>query len=175
MFNSRRDVKTPDDLKGLKFRVMENPVYISLFKALGSSAVPIPFGEVYSSLQTGVVDGGEIPVNVIYTNKFYEQAKFMSLTRHTYTPTPFIASAKFLQRLTPADQSLLVQAAKEASAAQRTLIDQRTNEYIDLLKKAGVKVAEVDTAAFRAKVAPVYKEFEAKIGKDLIDAVLKTK
>ena len=175
MFNSKRAVTTPDDLKGLKFRVMENPVYVSLFKALGSSAVPIPFGEVYGSLQTGVVDGAEIPVNVIYANKFYEQAKFMALTRHTYTPTPFIANMKFVQSLPPADQQIVTQAAKDAAAAQRALIDRRTAEFIELLKKEGVKVTDVDTAAFRTKAAPVHKEFEAKIGKDLLDAVLKTK
>ena len=175
MFNSKRAVTTPDDLKGLKFRVMENPVYVSLFKALGSSAVPIPFGEVYGSLQTGVVDGAEIPVNVIYANKFYEQAKHMALTRHTYTPTPFIANLKFMQGLPPADQQVVTQAAKDAAAAQRALIDRRTNEFIDLLKKQDVKVTEVDTAAFRARATPVYKEFEAKIGKELLDAVLKTK
>jgi tripartite ATP-independent transporter DctP family solute receptor len=175
MFNSKRAVTTPDDLKGLKFRVMENPVYVSLFKALGSSAVPIPFGEVYGSIQTGVVDGAEIPVNVIYANKFYEQAKFMALTRHTYTPTPFIANMKFTQGLPPAERQIVTQAAKDAAAAQRALIDRRTNEFIELLKKEGVKVTDVDLAAFRAKAAPVYKEFEAKIGKDLLDAVLKTK
>lgn len=175
MFNSKRDVRTPDDLKGLKFRVMENPVYMSLFKSLGSTAVPIPFGELYSSLQTGVVDGGEIPVNVIYTNKFHEPAKHMSLTRHAYTPTPFIANIRFLQGLPAADQALLIKSAREASAAQRALIDQRTNEFIELLKKDGVRVTEVDTAAFRAKVAPVYKEFESRIGKDLIEEIQKTK
>ncbi len=175
MFNSKRSVTTPDDLKGLKFRVMENPVYVSLFKALGSSAVPIPFGEVYGSLQTGVVDGAEIPVNVIYANKFYEQAKFMALTRHTYTPTPFIANLKFLQALSPGDQQIVTQAARDAAAAQRALIDRRTSEFIDLLKKEGVKVTEVDTVAFRARAAPVHKEYEAKIGKELLDAVLKTK
>jgi len=172
MFNSKRAVTSPDDLKGLKFRVMENPVYVSLFKALGSSAVPIPFGEVYSSLQTGVVDGAEIPVNVIYANKFHEQAKHMALTRHTYTPTPFIANLALVRSLSAEDQRLLRRAAREAAAAQRALIDQKTAEYIALLKKDGVQVTEVDTSAFRAKAMPVYKEFEGKIGKELIEAVL---
>ena len=157
MFNSKRAVRSPDDLKGLKFRVMENPVYVSLFRTLGSSAVPIPFGEVYGAIQTGVVDGAEIPVNVIYANKMYEQAKHMSLTRHTYTPTPFIANMGFLQKLTGDDQRALVQAARDAAAAQRALIDQRTNEFIELLKKQGMLVTEVDTAAFQTKAAPVYK------------------
>jgi tripartite ATP-independent transporter DctP family solute receptor len=172
MFNSKRPVTAPEDLKGLKFRVMENPVYVSLFKALGSSAVPIPFGEVYSSLQTGVVDGAEIPVNVIYANKFHEQAKHMALTRHTYTPTPFIANLGLVQSLPAEDQRLLQRAAREAAAAQRALIDRKTAEYIELLKKDGVRVTEVDTTAFRARAMPVYKEFEGKIGKELIEAVL---
>ena len=154
MFNSKRAVRSPDDLRGLKFRVMENPVYVSLFRAFGSSAVPIPFGEVYGAIQTGVVDGAEIPVNVIYANKMYEQAKHMSLTRHTYTPTPFIANVGFLQKLTGDDQRLVVQAARDASVAQRALIDQRTNEFIDLLKKQGMQVTEVDTAAFRPRPPP---------------------
>jgi hypothetical protein len=170
-----RAVRSPDDLRGLKFRVMENPVYVSLFRNLGSSAVPIPFGEVYGAIQTGVVDGAEIPVNVTYANKMYEQAKHMALTRHTYTPTPFIANVAFLQKLPSDDQRSVTQAARDAAAAQRALIDQRTNEFIELLKKQGMQVTEVDTAAFRAKAAPVYKEFEARIGKELLDEVLRSK
>jgi tripartite ATP-independent transporter DctP family solute receptor len=175
MFNSKRAVRSPDDLRGLKFRVMENPVYVSLFKNLGSSAVPIPFGEVYGAIQTGVVDGAEIPVNVIYANKMYEQAKHMALTRHTYTPTPFIANVAFLQKLSVDDQRAVTQAARDAAAAQRALIDQRTNEFIELLKKQGMQVTEVDTSAFRAKASPVYKEFETRIGKELLDEVLRSK
>ena len=100
------------------------------------------------------MDGAEIPVNVIYANKMYEQAKHMSLTRHTYTPTPFIANVGFLQKLTGDDQRLVVQAARDASVAQRVGIDQRTNEFIDLLKKQGMQVTEVDTAAFRPRPPP---------------------
>jgi TRAP-type C4-dicarboxylate transport system substrate-binding protein len=105
----------------------------------------------------------------------YEQAKHMALTRHTYTPTPFIANLTFIQKLSADDQRAVVQAAREAAAAQRALIDQKTNEFIDLLKRNGMQVTEVDVAAFRAKAAPVYKEFEARIGKELLDEVLRSK
>lgn len=175
MINSKKPVRTPDDLKGLKFRVMENPVYVSMFKAFGGSAVPIPFSEVYTSLLTGVVDGAEVPVNVIYTSKWHEKAKNLSLTRHTYTPTPFIMNLKLFNNLSPADQQLLIKAAREAAASQRALIDRRTNEFIELLKKDGVQVSEIDHEAFRSRAVAVYKEFEEKIGKDLLQAVLEAK
>lgn len=141
----------------------------------GGSAVPIPFSEVYTSIMTGVVDGAEVPVNVIYTNKFHEGAKHLSVTRHTYTPTPFIMNLKLFQTLPAGDQQIVVKAAREAAASQRALIDRRTNEFIELLKKDGVHVYEVDQEAFRARALGVYKEFEDKIGKDLIQAVLQAK
>lgn len=176
MINSKRDVKDPNDLKGLRFRVMENPVYVAMFESLGASAVPIPFGEVYTSLGTGVVDGAEIPVNVIYANKIYEVAKHMTLTRHTYTPTPWLMNLKLFNGLSADDQALMVRASREASAAQRALIDRKTDEFIALLKKEGVQVtvpSEAQLQQLREKVRPVYQKFEKEIGPDLLQDVLK--
>lgn len=176
MINSKRDVKNVDDLKGLRFRVMENPVYVAMFEALGASAVPIPFGEVYTSVGTGVVDGAEIPVNVIYANKIHEVAKHMTLTRHTYTPTPWLMNLKLFNGLSAEDQALMVRASREASGAQRALIDKKTDEFIALLKKDGVQVTSLSEAQLqqlREKVRPVYQKFEKEIGPDLLQGVLK--
>lgn len=176
MINSKRDVRDPKDLQGLRFRVMENPVYVAMFEALGASAVPIPFGEVYTSVGTGVVDGAEIPVNVIYANKIHEVAKHMTLTRHTYTPTPWLMNLKLFHGLSAEDQALMLRASREASAAQRALIDRKTDEFIALLKKEGVQVtvlSGVQLQQLREKVRPVYQKFEKEIGTELLQAVLK--
>jgi tripartite ATP-independent transporter DctP family solute receptor len=177
LYTTKKKVVTPDDMRGMRFRSMENPVYIAMFKSLGASAVPIPSPEVYTSLQTGVVEGADNPVGAYLGIKAYEVAKFASLTGHTYGPALLMMNLKLFNGLSKAEQDGVMKAAKEAGQYQREYVAKSLKEMMEFLStKHGVQFLEVDKAAFQAKVGPVYKEFEAKVGgKEMIDAILQTK
>lgn len=175
MITSKKDVVTPDDMKGVKFRVMENPVYVSMFKNLGATGVPIPAPEVYTSLQTGVVDGYEHPIGAYLALKAYEVAKKVALTGHTYTPAPVLMNLAVFKKLSAADQAAVLRAGREAAKFEREYVAKTMTQFQETLKKQGVVFVAVDKPAFQAKMAPVYREFEGKVGKDLIDGVIATK
>jgi tripartite ATP-independent transporter DctP family solute receptor len=175
MITTKKRLGTPDDMRGMKFRVMENPVYVSMFRNLGSSGVPIPSPEVYTSLQTGVVDGYEHPVGAYMGIKAYEVAKLVALTGHAYTAAPILMNLQTFRRLTPAEQEQVVRAAREAAVFQRAYVAKTLEEFkAKLSSRDSVQFYEVDKRPFQQRMAPVYKEFEAKVGKDLIDAILQT-
>jgi len=171
MINNVRPIKTPDDVQGVKFRVMENPTYIGMFKALGSNPTPMAWGETFTAVQQKTIDGLEIPIPVIYQNKFYEVTKYLSLTNHTYSPLVFMISLKTWDKL-PADiQKAVVDSVKEAIPVQRSKNAANVNQLLEELKAKGMEVNSVNSPqAFREKVKPLYKEFEGKIGKDVMDA-----
>ncbi len=176
MINNVRPIKTPADLKGIKFRVMKAPVYLAMFKALGANAVPMPWGEVFTAVQQHVVDGLEIPIPVIWANKFYEVTKYLSLTGHTYSPLIVMVSGNLWKRLSPEDQAAFQKAAMEAAQYERQTIEGIIQDLIAKLKAKGMKVNEVpDKRPFMEMVKPVYKQFEGKIGKDTLEMILKAR
>lgn len=173
MINNVRSVNTPADLKSVKYRVMKTPVYIGMFKSLGANAVPMPWGEVFTAVQQKVVDGLEIPVPVIYANKYYEVTKYLSLTGHTYSPLVVMASNRTWKRISPEDQALFQKAALEAAAYERASIAGIIRDYLENLKKEGMVVNKVvDKTPFQDAVKPMYKEFEGKIGTDVLNTFL---
>lgn len=173
MINNVRSVNTPADLKGLKYRVMKTPVYIGMFKSLGANAVPMPWGEVFTAVQQKVVDGLEIPVPVIYANKYYEVTKYLSLTGHTYSPLVLMASNRTWKKISPEDQVLFQKAALEAAAYERTVIAGIIRDFLENLEKEGMVVNQVaDKTPFQEAVKPMYKEFESKIGTDVLNTFL---
>ena len=183
--NNKRPIKTMSDIKDLKIRVMESEVMISTINAFGSSAIPMAFGELYSALQQGVVDGQENPLNLIFSQRFYEVQKYLSMSQHFYYPRQYIVSPAFWKKLSPAQQELITRASKEGCAAQRKRIAVQEDEMkVELLKLGmqAIETADFDKEPF-AKVAreQVYPKFYAKIGgteqagKALIDQVINTK
>lgn len=173
MINNVRPVNTPEDLKSVKYRVMKTPVYIGMFKSLGANAVPMPWGEVFTAVQQKVVDGLEIPVPVIYANKYYEVTKYLSLTGHTYSPLVLMASNRTWKKISTQDQALFQKAAQEAAVYERAVIAGIIREYLEDLKKEGMVINQVaDKTAFQEGVKPMYKEFEGKIGKDVLNTFL---
>jgi tripartite ATP-independent transporter DctP family solute receptor len=129
MITTRKRIGTPDDMRGMKFRVMENPVYVAMFRNLGSSGVPIPSPEVYTSLQTGVVDGYEHPVGAYMGIKAYEVAKLVALTGHAYTAAPILMNLQAFRRLPPAEQEGLLRAAREAAVHERAYVARTLEEF----------------------------------------------
>lgn len=174
MITTKKRINRPEDMVGMRFRVMENPVYVSMFKNLGSSAVPIPSPEVYTSLQTGVVDGYEHPVGAYMAIRAYEVAKLVALTGHAYTPAPVLMNLRVFNSLSKPQQEAFLKAAQEAAVVERNYIAQTLEEFKTKLRGTGVQFYDVDKKPFQQKMAPVYKEFEGKVGKDLIEAILQT-
>ena len=173
--NSKRRVVTPEDAKGLKIRVMQSPVYVDSFKALGANAVPMAWTEVLTALQQGTVDGQENPLNVIVSFKLYETQKYLTITRHAYAPAPIIMSLATWKKLSPAQQTLVHKAAQAAAEFERAWDNKMEADWLKELEAKGMDVRIPDLKPFRDAVKPVYQEYGAKYGQPLIDSIINTK
>lgn len=171
MTNSKRAILKPDDVKGLKVRTMQNPVHIQAFQSIGVQPTPMAFSELFTALQQGVVDGQENPIPVILSAKFSQVQKHLSLTGHVYSPAVLILSPKLWGSLNDADKASFREAARIAAAAQRKKVNDDEASGIDQLKKEGVTVSNVDGAAFRTAMTPVWAEFAKKYGADNIKKI----
>ncbi|AFK57255.1 TRAP transporter substrate-binding protein DctP [Tistrella mobilis] len=173
MINNTRPVAQPDDVSGVKYRVMQNPVFLEMFSSLGGNPVPMAWGETFTAVQQGTIDGLEIPVAVIQANKFAEVTKYLSLTRHTYSALGVLISKRSFEKMTKEQQEAVLRAAPKAIAAQRAQVADNTRQIIEELKAAGMTVNEIsDPAAFRSKVTGVYDRFKPRIGAELMDKAL---
>ena len=157
--NSKRAIKTPADVKGLKIRTPPDPVTVDIMQALGADAQQIKFAELYVALQQGVVDGQENPLTNIVSSKLYEVQKYLSLSGHKYEVTPFLIGKRAWEKLTPADQKVFQEAAGEATALQRKLSKEADDKLLVELKGKGVQVDTVDRAQFVAATKPVYDKW----------------
>ncbi len=161
-------INSPADLKGFKIRVPGIPMWLSMFKALGASPTAIPFGELYSALQTKVVDGQENPLALIQSAKLYEVQKFCSLTGHTWDGHFIFGNARKLQALPKEVQEALAKHMNAAALRQREDIARLNRDAEAALSKAGVVFNRPDTAPFRAllRSAGFYAEWKEKLGED---------
>lgn len=151
--NSKRPVKTPDDIKGLKIRVMNSAIHKAIWQALGANPTPMAW-PIYTELEQGVIDGQENPLWVMEVYKFYEIQKYMTLTRHVYSPHIDVASLKWWNRLETKTQELIQKCIYEAAVFQRKDNRVKDSERLKFLKEKGMIVEEnPDIEAFRAKVA----------------------
>jgi len=173
---AKRPVRAPGDLKGLKIRVMENKVHQAAFRQLGCDATPMAWGEVFTSLQQGLLDGQENPIPIIYTFKLNEVQKYVSLTGHVYSPAPVLMSKKTWDRM-PADiQRIMRETALEVAKYQRSLIHEQEKQQIGELKSRGMTIIEdPDRPAFRDAMKPVFERFQGQFGKDLVQRIVNTK
>jgi tripartite ATP-independent transporter DctP family solute receptor len=172
MTNNKRPINLPDDLKGLKMRTMENPVHVAAYKGFGIITTPMAFPEVFTALQQGVVDGQENPLSVIMAAKFEQVQKYMTLTAHVYSPALLLMNKASFDKLSPADQKVFLDAAKLAVIATRARVDKDDASGVTELRSKGMSIIEnFDKAAFVAKLAPVFTQFEKDFGKDKIDAI----
>ena len=172
--NSKRPINTPADLKGIKLRVPEGKWRVKMFQAYGANPSPMKFSEVFTALQTGVMDGQENPFTQIYSAKFQEVQKFLSLTGHVYTPAYATAGAKKWASL-PADvRNTLESVAKETQGFVYTKAAKDDEELLGKIKSAGVQVNTPNKDAFIAASKPVYEEFakEVKGAKEVIDRAI---
>ncbi len=161
--NSVRPVKTASDVNGLKIRLMENPLYVDTFKALGANAVPMAWTECLTALSQKTIDGQENPVVVIYSFKLYESQKYMTLDRHTYAPATIVTSLKVWDSLSPEEQKIFSEAAKEAGDTAREYNNDNEAAQLKVIKENGMEVTEnPDLDSFREAVKPVYEKYGPK-------------
>jgi len=166
--NSRRAVVKPEDVRGLKVRTMQNPVHIQAFQSIGVQPTPMAFSELFTALQQGVVDGQENPIPVILSAKFSQVQNHLSLTAHVYSPAVIVLSPRLWNGLNDADKAALREAGRAAAAAQRKKVNDDEATGIEQLRREGVTVSNVDGAAFRAAMTPVWAEFAKRFGADNI-------
>lgn len=160
--NSARALLQPDDFKGLKFRTMENPVHLASVRQLGAQAVPMSWGEVYTSLQTKVIDGQENPVAIIHAYKLNEVQRYLSLTGHFYSPAPLTMSLRRFTSLSPKWQGLFIETAVKVAAFERKIIRDNEQRQLKDLKAWGMDVRTVDKSSFFKAMQPVYDKYIKK-------------
>lgn len=151
-------VKSPEDLKGLKLRVPEIPTWVTLWKAVGAQPTPVAWSEVYSALQTGVVDGQENPYSNIYAAKLYEVQDYVMETGHLQNVFHWALSLPVYKKLTPYQQQIVLTSAKEAAEYGDKLALEMLSDFKAKVKAEGMEIIEVDTSLFRAKAKPVIEE-----------------
>jgi len=172
MTNNRHPVNTPDDLKGLKMRTMENPIHIEAYRQFGILPTPMAFTEVFTALQQGTVDGQENPLSVITAAKFEQVQKYLSLTGHVYSPALILMSKAQWDKLSPADKQAFAEAAKEAVKANRARIDDDERRAVGDLRAKGMAVVDtLDKTKFQTALTPVYNDFSKRFGQENIDKI----
>ncbi len=171
--NSKHPVKSPEDIKGLKVRTNQNPMYIQAFSLLGGNPVPMPLSELYTALETRAVDAQEHPVGIFWSAKLYEVQKHLSLTNHGYTPLIVVMNKAKFDSFSPELQQAILDSAKEAGNYQRQLNLENEKDIITKLQKAGIEVIEeVDNKPFKAIIeADVRKAFIEKNGSELVEKI----
>lgn len=157
--NSKRPVTKPEDLQGLKIRTPPDTMTMDIFTAIGANPGPLAFSELYIALQQGVFDGQENPLMNIYSSKLHEVQPYISLTGHKYETTPLLASKMIFSTLSKEDQEAIREAAREAGQLNRELSLAADEDLRKKLTEAGVKINEVDQAAFAAKTKSVYDKW----------------
>lgn len=173
--NSKRPVAKAEDFDGVKVRVMQNNIFIDTFKTLGTNAVPMAFGEVFTALETKTIDGQENPFVTIETSKFNEVQKYLSVTRHAYTPFLILYSKKLWDQLSPQEQAVLREAAMEGQKVQRAANRALNEKSLTSLKAKGMQVNEVSAAEQKRmfeKVKPVYDKNIPTIGAEPVKMVM---
>ncbi|WP_029000829.1 TRAP transporter substrate-binding protein [Azohydromonas australica] len=172
--NSKRPINKAEDIAGLKIRVIQSPIYVDVFNALGANATPMPFPEVYPAMEQKAIDGHENPATVIKANKIYEVQKYLALTRHIYNPQALIVGKKFWDKLNADEKALITDAAAQATTYQRGVSRKEAEVAVEDLKKAGMQVTELppgEIAKLREKVKPVIDKQTAIVGADTVAAL----
>ncbi len=169
--NSKRPIKVPADLKGIKLRVPEGKWRLKMFQAYGANPSPMKFSELFTALQTGVMDGEENPFTQIYSAKLQEVQKYLSLSGHVYTPAYLIVGTKQWNALPPDVRKILEDTAKETQAFVYETAAKDDTALLAKLKQSGMQVNDVDKDAFVAASKPIYDEFGKEVpgAKEVID------
>jgi tripartite ATP-independent transporter DctP family solute receptor len=159
IYTAKKQVKSLADVKGLKIRVQQSDLWVALIEAMGANATPMPYGEVYTGLKTGLVDAAENNYPSYESSRHYEVAKYYAKTEHSMAPEVLLFSKRVWDTLSADDQKALRQAAKESVPYMRKLWDEREAKSLATVKAGGAVITEVDKAPFQAAMKPVYDKF----------------
>ena len=171
--NSKRPIEKLEDIKGLKIRTILNPLYVDMLNTLGANAVPMPFPELYSAMETKTVDGQENPETTVDASKFYEVQKYFSATRHIYNPQMLMVGKKFWDTLSADEQKIFEEATIEARDVQRKAARAMTDKSRKVMTDHGMKLNEIapeEIARMRAAVKPVTDKYAAQLDPELVKA-----
>lgn len=173
---AKKEVKTPEDLKGLKIRTIQSPVYVGALNAMGANATPMAFGEVYTAMQTGVLDGFEHGSAVVVAQKYYEVSKYIALTEHLISPLIFACSGKEWQGWSDKEKQAVQAGAKLGQDVNRALAPQREAEAFEFLKTKGMTINKIDKTGFVKAAVDVQNKFAKDLGAEhLLKTIRETK
>lgn len=173
MTNNRGPIRTPADLAGLNMRVNNSKALNDMFAALGANPLQLPVAELYTALETGVVDAQDHPIGIVVSFKFNEVQKYLSLTQHAYSALALVMNDAKFNGLTADEQKVILEVAAEAIAMQRKAVQDKEAGMIEELKAAGMEVnTDVDAAAFQAAVKSVWDGFIATNGDAVVNAIM---
>ncbi len=173
--NSKRPVRVPDDLAGLKIRVAGSDIFRDIFGCFGAQPLTMNFGELMTSLEQGVVDGQENPLSIIDSSRLYECQDHVTIWNYVYDPLILVINAERWKRLSPIQQGLLRDAAKQAMDRQRQLVEQDDHTLPVELAKQGMEIVALSKsqrAAFQAKARPIYERYRSRIGTEVVDRII---
>lgn len=168
--NNVRPVRRPEDLKGIKIRTPKDPERVKLFAAFGANPTSMSFGEVFSALKQGVIDGQENPLSQIVPARFHEVQRYLSLSRHVYSPAYPLMSRSYFEALDAEMQTAIREVAREVGRFHREL-GEREDERLRKMLEEQVEITEIDRAAFAAAAEPLYHEFNETFGPELVEQV----
>lgn len=170
--NSRKPIKVPEDVKGLKIRVPQSQTLVKTFEALGANPVPMAYGELYTAMETGAIDSQDHPIVTLYAGKFYEVQKYLSMTHHGYAAVPLVMNSRKFAKLTPEQQQIFKECAAEAATYQRKLNAVENQKLITEMNKSGLEVnADVDLDQFAEKSKSVRDEFVKEHGDEIVKLI----
>lgn len=173
--NSRRPITKAEDLKGLKIRTIQNPVFVDIFNTLGANATPMPFTEVFTALESKTIDGQETPYSNIYGNKFYEVQKYVSNTGHIYGGAVVLVGKKFWDQLGGAEHKLLQESCNTARDFERNFNRTEDPKLLAQIKAKGAiytEIAPAERARMRELLKPVYEKYARTLGEDVVKQTL---
>ena len=173
--NSKRPIARVEDIAGLKIRVIQSPIYVDMFTALGANPTPLAFPELYGALEQKAVDGQENPYTTILASKFNEVQKHLTVTRHVYNPQALLIGKKFWDGLNAAEKKTIQDAATESTKYQRDLSRSQADTALEALKKSGMQVTELppaEVAKLRDKVKPVIEKHTAAVGEATVKELM---
>jgi tripartite ATP-independent transporter DctP family solute receptor len=172
---SNKPIKEPADVKGMSIRTMENPMHMATWKELGAHPTPLAFPELFTALQQGVIEAQENPVPVIATGRFHEVQDYISLTNHVNSMTVLVFNKNVWNNLPKEYQQIIKDAFAEAEAENKITKERMDQEHLKQISDDGckiVKTEEINIAAFRQAIQPVYKMYEDTVDKDLLEFIL---
>jgi tripartite ATP-independent transporter DctP family solute receptor len=170
--NSKHEIRSPEDLQGLKLRLPQSDVMLAGFKALGADVSALPFPQLYGALQSGQFDGQENPIATILSSKFYQVQKYLALTAHVYDPAILFMSTDDFEGLSVEDKRSFIEAARLAGEASRQFAAAAETKGVSQLAQAGMQVTkDIDRSKFAAAMAPANSEFDRRFGSELISKI----